>query len=146
MDETTSELLKSILSEVKSHNSKIDNINTKIDKTSQNLNDKLNTVQLDVSKIMSKTEVLDVDIIKTKADLNHLEHTIRGNGSPGLKTKIELMDLHQSNLKEVVESLKTTIKESNDEKHKGSIAIKVAVVTAASSGVVALVLQLLAVK
>ena len=100
----TEEIAKLLLDEIRKNNNKIDT-----------LNENLIEVKKDISTIMLKTSQLDFhitetkeDIKETKTDLEHLEYTIKGNGTPGLKTKVEVLETLQQNFKDNIEDLKKT--------------------------------------
>lgn len=129
------ELFKLVLDELRKNNDKIDLFRNEF-------TDKFSDMGNKIGSIVVKINELDIHVKDAKEDVEHLEHTVKGNGTPGLKTKLELIETHHTNLAEDFDELKETVKNYNLEDKKESSAIKVAIISGAGSGFIALILQI----
>ena len=146
MSASSDKILELVLEELKKNNDKLDNVNTCISNFKDDVNgkfsvvnDQLSDVKNDLVKVITKTELLDEHLKETNRDVEQLEYTIKGNGTPGLKTKVEILELEKNQLEEKFIDLKNEMKSFNVEEKKENTAIKVAIIGGAISGVVALV-------
>jgi chromosome segregation ATPase len=157
MSTNSDKLLELLLSELRKNNDKIDDIDTKFDKKFDDINEKfdkkfdemdvkfndikqnLSSMNAQLAIVMTKTDQMGENIKETRKDVEHLEHIVKGNGSPGLKTRVEVMDNKQTQLAQSITEIKDNIKNFNVEEKKESTAIKVAIIGGAISGFVALI-------
>lgn len=151
------ELLKNILEELRNNgnkleatkeslHSRIDNLKDSFDekliKLQSSFDDKLENIQTDIKTVMSKTTELDVHMKETKKDVEHLEHVVKGNGNPGLKTKVELLHSDHKSVKQDIKEVKKEIETIRSDKEKSSLedkknqtTIKVAIITGGLSAI-----------
>ena len=92
------------------------------------INEKHHGVEVVLSKIRSEQVSLINQVEDLKKDVEVLDHTLRGNGTPGLKTKVEILENNLSSMKDV-----------RAEEVKSNTASKVAKIGAVGAGVVAFV-------
>jgi Fe-S cluster assembly iron-binding protein IscA len=146
MSANSDKLLELVLEEMKKNNDKLENVNHCISNLKEdintkfsNINGQLSDVKTDIMKVITRVELLDELLEDTKKDVEHLEYTVKGNGTPGIKTKLEILELEKNQLEEKFVELKNDMKSFNVEEKKENTAIKVAIIGGAISGFVALI-------
>lgn len=122
------EWFKLIIEEVRINNAKIDDLRKDMD-------EKTDDLSKGIAKVFTRAAELDVHVNQTREDVVKVEHMLQGNGAPGLKTQIQLLEKDLAILKE--ESDKRDQVEIEDK--KSSTAVKIALIGASSAGVAAFV-------
>lgn len=119
---------KLIIEEVRINNTKIDDLRKDMDEKTEDLNKS-------IAKIFTRAAELDVHANQTREDINKVEHMLQGNGAPGLKTQVQLLERDLEILKEDADKRD----QIEIEDKKSSTAVKIALIGASSAGVAAFV-------
>lgn len=129
------EWLKLVLSELRKNNDKMDLLKKDFD-------DKFSDVEKTINSIVTKVTELDVHVEDTQKDIANMEYTLKGNGTPGLKTKVELIEKDiYSILKdqdEIESKIDNKISGLKLEEYRDNKTVKMAIIGGASSGFLAL--------
>ena len=145
MTTTTEELVKLLLEEIRKNNDTANRIDSKISEVQKCMTTlMLKTTELDIHVKETKEELKESkeDLKESKEEIKKLDHAIRGNGTPGLKTKVELIDNEQKSQKKNIDSIQREIKKSSSEVKKESTAVKIAIIGGASSGFIAFITEI----